>query len=243
MPPRSKKTIAPKKTAERKSKASEDVSASDSDDVPIAQKTPNRRSSGRQPVVETPKSTRSSRSSQKATDSGKRKRLSRGNSSSSSSESGEEMNTALSKTPQKKRQSNGSSENNGSSSSSKAVRVNHLKGYEVEKIVEHEGDGSARLYRIRWKGYGADSDTWEPKSKLDCSKLLAKYFLEVNTIFDRSKISWPLRHIQFEQRNFSFTFTDLPQYLRRIRFVRTKVFLSKYTLPIELEVLGHKCEA
>lgn len=30
-------------------------------------------------------------------------------------------------------------------------------------------------YLIRWKGYGADSDTWEPASTLNCSELIKEF--------------------------------------------------------------------
>lgn len=32
-----------------------------------------------------------------------------------------------------------------------------------------------KQFLIRWKGYGADSDTWEPESTLSCSELIAKF--------------------------------------------------------------------
>lgn len=32
-----------------------------------------------------------------------------------------------------------------------------------------------KQYLIRWKGYGADSDTWEPESTLSCPELIAKF--------------------------------------------------------------------
>lgn len=38
-------------------------------------------------------------------------------------------------------------------------------------------------YLIRWKGYGADSDTWEPENTLSCPDLISKYNDEVICFF------------------------------------------------------------
>ena len=32
-----------------------------------------------------------------------------------------------------------------------------------------------RKFLIRWKGHGADDDTWEPEENLDCSELIEKF--------------------------------------------------------------------
>lgn len=45
--------------------------------------------------------------------------------------------------------------------------------YDVEEIIDHKGGKNSRQYRVRWKGYGIDDDTWETESSLDC--LLCKY--------------------------------------------------------------------
>uniref|UniRef100_H2Z6B5 Chromo domain-containing protein n=1 Tax=Ciona savignyi TaxID=51511 RepID=H2Z6B5_CIOSA len=49
--------------------------------------------------------------------------------------------------------------------------------YEVEKIIDNVVvDGKETFYRVRWKGYGPDSDTWEPKENLlSCEDLLNTY--------------------------------------------------------------------
>ncbi|XP_078481285.1 uncharacterized protein LOC100176803 [Ciona intestinalis] len=49
--------------------------------------------------------------------------------------------------------------------------------YEVEKIIDNiVVDGKKTFYRVRWKGYGPDSDTWEPKENLlSCEDLLNTY--------------------------------------------------------------------
>lgn len=35
--------------------------------------------------------------------------------------------------------------------------------YEVQKVIDDEMRGGKKYYRIRWKGWGAKDDTWEPK--------------------------------------------------------------------------------
>ena len=36
--------------------------------------------------------------------------------------------------------------------------------YVVEKIVDHKIRNGIHLWRVRWKGYGENDDTWEPAS-------------------------------------------------------------------------------
>ena len=38
--------------------------------------------------------------------------------------------------------------------------------YEVERIVDHRGPVVARKYKVRWKNYSSDFDTWEPRTNL-----------------------------------------------------------------------------
>jgi hypothetical protein len=47
------------------------------------------------------------------------------------------------------------------------VAVKDTEEFVVEDIVEHKEDGQGSyLWRVRWDGYGADDDTWEPYSHL-----------------------------------------------------------------------------
>lgn len=49
-------------------------------------------------------------------------------------------------------------------------------GYEVDEIVDHQYKGkSKKLYKIRWKNYGPEDDTWEPEDSLSCPELIEKY--------------------------------------------------------------------
>ena len=56
--------------------------------------------------------------------------------------------------------------------------------YTAEKILAVTGEtGSAlRRFKVRWKGYGADDDTWEPRSHLPPH--LIKEFLLANDLYD-----------------------------------------------------------
>ncbi|XP_017560129.2 M-phase phosphoprotein 8 isoform X3 [Pygocentrus nattereri] len=48
--------------------------------------------------------------------------------------------------------------------------------YEVEKIIDMRVEDGEVLYRVRWKNYTSDDDTWEPKAHLeDCSEVLLAY--------------------------------------------------------------------
>lgn len=45
----------------------------------------------------------------------------------------------------------------------------------MEDIVDHKKEKGKTLYRIRWKGYSANSDDWLPASELSCKNILSKY--------------------------------------------------------------------
>ncbi|XP_044761418.1 probable chromo domain-containing protein LHP1 [Coccinella septempunctata] len=47
--------------------------------------------------------------------------------------------------------------------------------YEVESVVDEKTIKGIRYYLIRWKGYGEESDTWEPASTLNCPEALQEY--------------------------------------------------------------------
>lgn len=49
------------------------------------------------------------------------------------------------------------------------------KEWAVLKIVGDKKIKGKLHYQIRWKGYSADDDTWEPKSSLSCPELIEKY--------------------------------------------------------------------
>lgn len=49
------------------------------------------------------------------------------------------------------------------------------KEFEVQKIIDDEMRGGKKYYRIRWKGWSAKDDTWEPKTSLSCPEIIKAY--------------------------------------------------------------------
>ncbi|CAH6830339.1 M-phase phosphoprotein 8 [Phodopus roborovskii] len=48
--------------------------------------------------------------------------------------------------------------------------------FEVEKILDMKCEGGRNLYKVRWKGYTSDDDTWEPEVHLeDCKEVLLEF--------------------------------------------------------------------
>nr|XP_056714650.1 M-phase phosphoprotein 8 [Euleptes europaea] len=48
--------------------------------------------------------------------------------------------------------------------------------FEVEKILDVKSEGGKILYKVRWKGYTSDDDTWEPEVHLeDCKEVLLEF--------------------------------------------------------------------
>lgn len=47
--------------------------------------------------------------------------------------------------------------------------------YQVEAIVDHKKEKGKTVYRVRWKGYSANQDTWQLANDLSCKDLLKKY--------------------------------------------------------------------
>ena len=49
--------------------------------------------------------------------------------------------------------------------------------YEIQSIVDHKGKSGNYKYRVRWKGYNAKDDTWEPAEHFNDRTLIEKYWL------------------------------------------------------------------
>ncbi|EHB03070.1 M-phase phosphoprotein 8, partial [Heterocephalus glaber] len=48
--------------------------------------------------------------------------------------------------------------------------------FEVERILDMKTDAGRILYKVRWKGYTSDDDTWEPEIHLeDCKEVLLEF--------------------------------------------------------------------
>ncbi|KPI97359.1 PREDICTED: chromobox protein homolog 5-like [Papilio xuthus] len=47
--------------------------------------------------------------------------------------------------------------------------------YEVEEVIDSKRIRGKLYYLIRWKGYSADNDTWEPEKTLSCPELINKF--------------------------------------------------------------------
>lgn len=54
------------------------------------------------------------------------------------------------------------------------------KEFEVEKIIEvHFKKNKTKQFLIRWKGFSAADDTWEPEENLNCPDLIEKFMQKV----------------------------------------------------------------
>ncbi|XP_025993060.1 chromobox protein homolog 5 [Solenopsis invicta] len=54
------------------------------------------------------------------------------------------------------------------------------KEFEVEKIIEVRfKKNGAKEFLIRWKGFSANDDTWEPEKNLNCQELISKFMQKV----------------------------------------------------------------
>ena len=53
--------------------------------------------------------------------------------------------------------------------------------YEVQAIIDHKGTNGNYLYRVRWKDYKPEDDTWEPPSNFDDKRQIERYWQRRST--------------------------------------------------------------
>lgn len=54
-----------------------------------------------------------------------------------------------------------------------APAKNHSNNvYEVDKIIGQKKQNGVSYYKIRWKGFGVEHDTWEKEKNLQCPRIL-----------------------------------------------------------------------
>ena len=86
----------------------------------------------------------------------------------------------------------------------KAEREHSDKGkaYEVESILDDRGSikKGNKKYKVSWKGYGKEDDSWEPMENLKCSKMVEKYELKKAGIFTVQMICTAMQEKQKKQR-------------------------------------------
>ena len=48
--------------------------------------------------------------------------------------------------------------------------------YEVEAIIDHKREKGTWWYLIKWKGYGPESNTWEPRQNITHAEKILKAY-------------------------------------------------------------------
>ena len=69
-----------------------------------------------------------------------------------------------------------------------AGRCEWMNGFEVDRLIACRGPTCARQYKVRWKGYLPEDDTWEPRSNIHPDTI--REFEIENNMYDHS---WSFR--------------------------------------------------
>lgn len=98
----------------------------------------------------------------------------------SSNEDGDEDNESETSKKKSKKGKKGR-KSNSNAVESNGTEDNEEESYEVETVLDQTTIRGVKQYLIRWKGYGAESDTWEPESTLSCPDLIQKFLASQKT--------------------------------------------------------------
>ena len=60
--------------------------------------------------------------------------------------------------------------------SKKPRKQDLVRTHEVAAVMDHRGDVNAREYRVRWKGYGEEADTWESEQNFHDTQTITRYW-------------------------------------------------------------------
>ncbi|KAF9943956.1 histone H3-K9 methyltransferase KMT1, partial [Mortierella alpina] len=52
--------------------------------------------------------------------------------------------------------------------------------FEVQSILDHKIEDGAVLYKVHWKGYSDDEDSFIPHSQFDSDRLIHQYWKRIN---------------------------------------------------------------
>lgn len=58
---------------------------------------------------------------------------------------------------------------------------------QVEAVLGEKTVRGTKHFLIRWKGYGPDSDSWEPESTLNCKELIKEFHSKTSTGTSKAK--------------------------------------------------------
>lgn len=52
--------------------------------------------------------------------------------------------------------------------------------WEVQELMDHKYEDGDRYFRVHWKGYTSEDDTWEREENLQCPRILKSYLKKNN---------------------------------------------------------------